>query len=107
MPMPEELKKVRQEIDYNFSEFKKILSSRKFKSVYEKLDASDEFLLSRVPKGYESDNPAADFLRLKSHIAFINLADEEVVSRNLVGKSARALEALTPLINFLNEAIRG
>src|SRR5580704_12619768 len=31
-PMPPELKKVRQEIDYNFAEFKKILSNKKFKS---------------------------------------------------------------------------
>ena len=33
MPMPAELSKVRQEIDYNFDEFKKIIKAKKFKSM--------------------------------------------------------------------------
>ena len=37
MPMPPELNKVRQEIDYNFAAFKKIIGSKKFKSVYKDL----------------------------------------------------------------------
>ena len=71
--MPDELKKVRQEIDYNFADFKKIIGSKKFKSVYGDLDRSAEFLLSRVPKGYEPDNPAAEYLKLKSFVAMILL----------------------------------
>src|SRR4026207_2423805 len=31
-PAPEELKKTRQEIDYNFTDFKKIIHSKKFRS---------------------------------------------------------------------------
>ena len=72
MPMPDDLKKVRQEIDYNFADFKKIITSKKFKSIYTELDKSKEFLLSRVPKGYEPDNPAAEYLKLKSFIAMIS-----------------------------------
>ena len=52
MPMPPELSKVRQEIDYNLNAFKKIISSKKFKSVYKDLSRNEEYVLSRVPKGY-------------------------------------------------------
>lgn len=105
MPMPDELKKLRQEIDYNFSDFKKILNAKKFKSVYDHLDKSDEFLLSRVPKGYLPDNPAAEYLKLKSYIAMIRIKDTDLTSKGLVKKTADAFEALRPLIEFINEAI--
>ena len=64
MPMPPELNKVRQEIDYNFAAFKKIISSKRFKSVYKDLSRDAEYVLTRVPKGYEPSNPAANFLKL-------------------------------------------
>ena len=35
-PMPDVLKKIRQEVDYNFDEFKNIINNKKFKAVYTK-----------------------------------------------------------------------
>jgi uncharacterized protein (TIGR02453 family) len=102
LPMPDELKKLRQEIDYNFTEFKKIIGSKKFKSVYGDLDKSAEFLLSRVPKGYEPDNPAAEYLKLKSYIAMIRVNDADLCTKNLLKKTVTAFEALQPLIGFIN-----
>lgn len=104
-PMPEELRKARQEIDYNFDAFKKIIASKKFRSVYGDLDRSAEYSLSRIPKGYEPDNAAADYLKLKSFIAFMPLTDEDLLSKNLVKKAADAFATLQPLIEFLNEAV--
>ncbi len=104
-PMPEELKKVRQEIDYNFPQFTKIIKSKKFKSVYGDLDKSPEFLLSRVPKGYEPDNPAAEYLKLKSYIAIAPLSDADLTSKNLLKKTQAAFDALLPVIEFINKAI--
>ena len=37
--------------------------------------------LSRVPKGYEPDNPAAEYLKMKSYIAFDNLKDSDLTSK--------------------------
>ena len=104
-PMPEELRKVRQEIDYNFKEFKNIIGSKKFKSVYGDLDKSDEFLLSRVPKGYEADNPASEYLRLKSYIAFERLTDSDLTSKTLVKKATDAFQTLQPFIDFVNGSL--
>jgi uncharacterized protein (TIGR02453 family) len=105
MPMPDDLRKVRQEIDYNWDAFKKIIGSKKFKTVYDGLDRSEEYLLSRVPKGYEADNPAADYLRLKSFIAFVPLTDTELTSKTLLKKTIDAFQTLQPVLNFLNEAV--
>lgn len=105
VPMPDELKKVRQEIDYNFTDFKKLIGAKKFKSLYGDLDKSAEFTLSRVPKGYEADNPAAEYLRLKSYIAMVQFSDADLVSKDLVKKTVAAFDALQPVIEFINEAV--
>ncbi|MBK7561639.1 MAG: DUF2461 domain-containing protein [Chitinophagaceae bacterium] len=105
MPMPDELKKVRQEIDYNFADFKKILGSAKFKNVYGDLSKSNEYMLSRVPKGYEPINPAAEYLKLKSYVAMVNIKDADLNSKDLVKKTVTAFEALQPVIQFINKSL--
>ena len=105
MPMPAELNKVRQEIDYSFKEFKKIIDSKKLKSLYGYLDRSPEFLLTRVPKGYNTDNPAAEFLKLKSYIAITSMNEKEVISKSIVKKTTVVFETLKPFIDFLNRAL--
>ena len=105
MPMPDELKKVRQEIDYNFTDFKKIIAAKKFKTVYGELSSNPEYKLSRVPKGYDPENPAAEFLKLKSYIAMIKISDADLTSKDLVKKTVAAFQALQPLIEFLNKSM--
>ncbi|HRO69047.1 MAG TPA: DUF2461 domain-containing protein [Chitinophagaceae bacterium] len=107
MPLPADLARIRQEIDYNLDGFKKIISARKFKNVYGDLSRSPEYALTRVPKGYEADNPAADYLKLKSFVAMTPLSDSDLVSKDLVKKIQEAFETLLPLLRFMNESIRG
>lgn len=105
MPMPAETQKIRQEIDYCYDEFKKIIVSKKFTGIYPGLDMEDEIRLTNVPKGYTRDNPAAEFLKLKSWVAMAPLTDASLTSKELLKKSVDALTAIQPLINFLNRAV--
>ncbi len=105
MPMPPELSKVRQEIDYNFSDFKKIVQSKKFKSVFNELSRDPEYVLSRVPKGYEADNPAAAYLKMKSFVVLVSFKDSDLTSSSLLKKTLNAFETLQPFLQFINTAI--
>lgn len=105
VPMPADLKKVRQEIDYCFDEFRKILSAKKFKTVYGDLDKSADVSLVKVPQGFEKDHPAAGYIRLKSFLAMKRLDDKQLVSTDLVKTTLEAFEALQPLLVFLNRAL--
>ncbi len=105
MPMPPELNKVRQEIDYNLTAFKKVITGKKFKAVYGDLSRDAEYTLSRVPKGYEPDNPAAEYLKLKSFVAMTSLKDADLTSKDLVKKAVASFEALQPLLEFINSAL--
>jgi uncharacterized protein (TIGR02453 family) len=103
MPMAPELKKIRQEIDYNFDEFKKIVTSKKFTAQFSGLQQSD--ILQRPPKGYDENNPAIEYLKLKSFIGSSPLTDADLTSKDLVKKVVAACNALQPLIHFLNRAL--
>ena len=105
-PMPDVLKKVRQEVDYNFDAFKKIINDKKFKAIYKNgLSKEGEMSLSRPPKGYDETNPAIEYLRLKSFIAMAPLTDEQVTDKKFVATVVKAFEALHPMIVFLNNAL--
>jgi uncharacterized protein (TIGR02453 family) len=104
MPEANELKNLRQEIDYCFADFKKIINATSFKKHYCQLEKDEKQMLVSIPKGYEKENPAADFLRMKSFIATKNLSDEEIVSSNLVKQTTDAFKALMPLIKFINRS---
>lgn len=105
MPGPEDLRKIRQEIDYNFNDFKKIIGSKKFKSVYGDLSHDAEYKLVRVPKGYEPDNPAVEYLKLKSFITMISIKDADITVKDLLKRTVTAFEALQPLAGFINHAL--
>ena len=105
MPMPEQLAKVRQEIDYNFDEFLSLIKSPAFKKQYQQLYTGDDVSLSRVPKGYDAENPAAEYLKLKSFIAMRPITDEEIASGDLEKICVNAFKALKPLVEFINRGI--
>jgi uncharacterized protein (TIGR02453 family) len=104
MPAAEDLARIRQEIDYNFIEWKKILGGTAFKKQFEKgMDTSNS--LVRPPKGYDEQNPAIGFLKLKSFVVTRPFTDEEVMSKTFAAALAKTFTAVKPLVAFLNRAL--
>lgn len=105
MPEAADLKKLRQEIDYNWEEFQSILKEKNFRKTYGDVFKNPEVSLSTIPKGYEKDHPAADYLKLKSLIAETSVTDEELTKAGLHRKTVNAYKALQPLLNFINRCL--
>ena len=105
MPMPDTLKKVRQEIDYNFDSFKKIISGRNFKATFGDVEKGEGYALRNPPKGYEADNPAIEYLKLKSFIASAPLTDMAVMAGDFIMKLDSLCKTIAPLVSFLNTAL--
>jgi uncharacterized protein (TIGR02453 family) len=105
MPEPGDLAKIRQEIDYNFEEWKKIVENKIFKKYFTKgVEGID--VLSRPPKGYTEDNPGIGYLKMKSFIVSRPLTDTELTDKNLVKEITKTFEAMKPMIDFLNQAMQ-
>lgn len=105
MPMTSELKKIRQEIDYCFSEFKGIVADKSFVSEYKELENTPDVKLNNLPRGYDKENPAGEYLKFKSLIATKYLPDEDLTSNKLADKTIKAFKSLMPLIKFINKAL--
>ena len=105
MPMPEQLGKIRQEIDYNLEQFEELIKAQTFKKQYGTLNSGKEISLVRIPKGYEADSPAAEYLKLKSFTATKPLPDNTITSKEFIEHCTTAFKALKPLIGFLNQGL--
>jgi uncharacterized protein (TIGR02453 family) len=103
MPMAEDLTKIRQEIDYGFDEFKNIIQQRAFKNTFDTLDNKEKLI--RPPKGYEKDNPALEYLKLKNFIVMASIEDNELLEKDLIPKVISHFKVMKPLVDFLNRAI--
>jgi uncharacterized protein (TIGR02453 family) len=104
MPMPPDLNKIRQEIDYHFKEWKTIVEAKAFKKMFPTGVDGIESLV-RPPKGYDSENPAIDYIRMKSFIVSRKADNNLLVSKTLLKETVNTFAAMKPLIDFLNRAM--
>jgi len=105
MPPADHLKKIRQEIDYNGKKFHKILSDKNFKKYFGELDDSDEYKLSRPPKGYDKNHPDIELLKLNSFIVWHEYNEKEITSKNFLKEITKGAKMMQPFLDFLNTAI--
>lgn len=105
MPESALLLKVRKEIHYFFPDLTEILEKPDFKKYYGALDIEEGQKLSRPPKGFEADDPAIEFIKLKSFTTSAPISDDLLTSKNLVENISVRLEALKPFIQFINRGL--
>lgn len=102
MPEPDVLQKIRQEIDYNGQEFKKIISSKKFKDTFGDLE---DFKQKTIPKGYTADNPSIEYLKQKSFIVSKYFKDSELKSDEYLKNLIAVFKSGLPLVAFINRSL--
>ena len=103
MPVPENLAKIRQEIDYNGDQLIKDCDEKKFKKNYAKF--WDEDKLKTAPKGFAKDHPHLEWLKLKSFIVTHEFKDAELMDKKFLKNLVETMRSAKPLNDFLQEAI--
>lgn len=104
MPLPADLAKIRQEIDYDLDGWTRIISGSNFKKFFfEGVDSTD--VLQRPPKGYAAENPAMPFLKMKSFVVTRSFTDAEIKADNFATSVAKTFQAMKPMIDFINTAV--
>src|SRR6188472_3374337 len=100
-PDTSQLQLVREHIIDNLPEFKAIVGSPRFK----KLGGLQGDRLTRVPRGFAKDHPAADYLQYRQFMAFREEAAAFATSKNFYKELRATIETILPLIQFLNEPL--
>ncbi len=102
MPMPPQLKAIRQEIDYNFATFDKIMKANNC-NLY--LSSEIDQKVSGMPKGYDKSNPAAEYLKYKSFVLLQKLKSDDFYDDFFLNKITHKFKEFKPFLDFINHAV--
>ena len=102
MPLPEDLRTIRETIAADPSRFASILKDRRFRTTFGELSGEQ---LARVPRGFPPDHRAATHLKFKQYLAALVLPAKSATSPNFCKTLVETFKAATPLIRFLNDPI--
>ncbi len=103
-PEPNVLAAIRQEIDYNWEEFTKIINHKDFKANFKKISEDDK--LKNPPKGYDAENPMIEIIKNRHFVVVHNLTDAQVCDEKFSTYAAKVFKAMHPFNMFLREAIK-
>jgi uncharacterized protein (TIGR02453 family) len=104
MPTPETLAAMRRHIAARHEDFRRILAARPLRSLFGEMQGE---ALSRVPKGFLADHPAADLLRFKQFLYYVELPPEIALTPALYDEILKRFRTMAPFTDFLNQALAG
>ncbi|MBK8517452.1 MAG: DUF2461 domain-containing protein [Saprospiraceae bacterium] len=99
------LSKVRKEINYFYADLRSILDNPEFMKTYGDLDVEEGQKLVRPPKGYDADNPAIEYLKLKSFTISAPVSDALLTSDTMVSSIIKSFSILKPFLSFINRGL--
>ena len=102
MPGNKILARIRQEIDYNQSDFLAVVRHCSFTKNFGQLEGER---LKSAPKGYPKDHPMIEYLRMKSFVVTHRMRDDEVLNEHVKTVILQYFEAMQPLNAFLSQAV--
>lgn len=98
-PNPDDLKRIRKDIELNPKAWRKILNATSIKENFTEL-AGNKVLTS--PRGFSKDHEAIDLIRYKQFILRHNFTDQEVVDPYFVNKVNALFKSVRPFFNYLS-----
>jgi uncharacterized protein (DUF2461 family) len=106
MPPRPILNTLRERIADRPRDFEKLVRHAAFKRRFGGLtDDEPGVRLTRTPRGFAADHPAAHWLRFNSFTASRALTDSETLSPKLVDAILKDYAALLPLVRWLNGSL--
>jgi uncharacterized protein (TIGR02453 family) len=101
-PEPHELTRIREHIASHHVAFRAIVESPGFRKGVGALEGAQ---LSRVPRGYAADHPAAGYLKFKQLYAGRSYDVTFATSPRFYSELVKIFRLVTPLVAFLNEPL--
>ena len=101
---PEYLKKIRQEIDYSFTDFNKIITTSEFQKTFPN-GIQGVGKLKKMPDGYNETNQASELLKMKGFCTKELLNNELLTSKDCIKTVMDFFKTTKPIIDYINNAI--
>lgn len=101
-PNPEDLKRIREDIASNHTDWKKLLLNKKLKKVFGVMQGEQ---VKTAPKGFPKDHPAIALLRYKQFWFERHFTDEEVLAPNFLKKVNESYRAIRPFFDYMSDLL--
>jgi uncharacterized protein (TIGR02453 family) len=101
-PLPDDMKRIRQDIDANYEDWRNMLAGKTLTDTFGKLRGEK---VGSAPRGYAKDHPAIDLLRHKQFIFRREFTDEEVCTPDFLYKVNEAFIKMRPFLNYMSEVL--
>ena len=102
-PSRPDLQAIRAHIAAHHRAFHRVVTAPAFRRAAGRLDGAR---LTRVPRGYRADHPAAEYLRYQQFFAGRQFPADLACSPRFYPTLLRTFRALAPLVTFLNTPLR-
>ncbi|MCC7301903.1 MAG: DUF2461 domain-containing protein [Bacteroidia bacterium] len=101
-PEPADLQRIRQDIDLNFAEWRKVLKNKTILNTFGKMKGET---VKSAPRGYAKDHPAIELLRYKQFYFQHDFTDKEVLSPGFVKKMSETYKRVRPFFDHMSEVL--
>jgi uncharacterized protein (TIGR02453 family) len=101
-PNADDLKRIRQDIDYNYPEWNSILQSKSIKSTFGALQGDT---VLTAPRGYTTDHEAIALLRHKQFIVRHHFTDDEVISPDFLKQVNTMYKNVRPYFDYMSSVL--
>lgn len=106
MPPRHSLNKVRDALVDDLAGFRRIIRAPAFVKRFGGLtDDEPGVKLTRMPRGFDEDHPAAELLRFNSFTVSTAYSDKEMLDHGLVDRAMKDYALMLPLVRWLNRAL--
>jgi uncharacterized protein (TIGR02453 family) len=101
-PNADDMKRIRQDIDWNYKTWKKMLATKSFIGTFGEL-LGDK--VNTAPRGYSKDHPAIELLRYKQYLLKHPFSDKEVMSPDFVKQANDVFRKMRPFFDYMSEVL--
>lgn len=101
-PAADDLKRIRQDIERNYDNWRKILNTKSMLSTFGSMRGEQ---VKTVPRGFDKDHPAIELLRYKQFWFEHHFNDKEVLSKDFAGKVSRTFKVIRPFFDYMSEVL--
>ena len=101
-PNSEDLKRIRQDIDFNYTDWNSILKSKKIKLNFNELKGSKVLTTQR---GFNKDHPSINLIRHKQFILRHDFTDSQVISKDFLKTANSIYKSVRPFFDYMSEVL--
>ncbi|HEY9047659.1 MAG TPA: DUF2461 domain-containing protein [Ohtaekwangia sp.] len=101
-PNTDDLKRIREDIAANYTDWKKILNTKSIKQNFGGMQGEQ---VKSAPRGFSSDDPAIELLRYKQFWFEHTFTDSEVMAPDFLLKVNNTYKAIRPFFDYMSDLL--